>query len=144
MRWRKDNLQIFTLKKMLNVLRQLLFLEIVSVTKVKNKLFRCMCIKWYGGGRTNERNFCSVAQMFSCFQISSSYFLLSSCFSRFFFSVCFCLFYSSASLIPVLYCFLFCFHVIIFSCSLFIPVSSFLFTVLFYFLFSWFLDDSEP
>ena len=31
------NLQIFTFKK--NVLRQLLFLEIVSVTKIKNKLF---------------------------------------------------------------------------------------------------------
>ena len=28
-----------------NVLRQLLFLEIVSVTKVKNKLFRCIRIK---------------------------------------------------------------------------------------------------
>ena len=39
MRWKKDNLQIFTVKK--NVLRQLLFLEIVSVTKIKNKLFRC-------------------------------------------------------------------------------------------------------
>ncbi len=34
MRWKKDNLQIFTFKK--NVLRQLLFLEIVSVTKIKN------------------------------------------------------------------------------------------------------------
>ena len=33
----KDNLQTFTLKK--NVLRQMLFLEIVSVTKIKNKLF---------------------------------------------------------------------------------------------------------
>ena len=32
-----------------NVLRQLLFLEIVSVTKVKNKLFRCMCTKWWWG-----------------------------------------------------------------------------------------------
>ena len=32
--------KIFTFKK--NVLRQLLLLEIVSVTKVKNKLFRCM------------------------------------------------------------------------------------------------------
>ena len=41
MRWKKDNLQIFTLKK--NVLRQIFFLEIVSVTKIKNKLFRCMC-----------------------------------------------------------------------------------------------------
>jgi len=40
---KKDNLEIFTFKK--NVLRQLLFLEIVSVTKVKNKLFRYMCIK---------------------------------------------------------------------------------------------------
>ena len=36
---KKDNLQIFTFK---NVLRQLLFLEIVSVRKIKNKLFRCM------------------------------------------------------------------------------------------------------
>ena len=31
MRWKKDNLQIFTSKK--NLLRKLLFLEIVSVTK---------------------------------------------------------------------------------------------------------------
>ena len=44
MRWKKDNLQIFTFKK--NVLRQLLFIEIVSVTKIKNKLLGCMCIKW--------------------------------------------------------------------------------------------------
>ena len=36
MRWKKDNLQIFTVKK--NGLLQLLFLEIVSVTKNKNKL----------------------------------------------------------------------------------------------------------
>jgi len=42
----RNNLQIFTLKK--NVLRQLLFLEIVSVTKIK-KLFGCMCIKWLWG-----------------------------------------------------------------------------------------------
>ena len=42
MRWKKDNLQIFTLKK--NAVRQLLFLEI-SVTKIKNKLFKCMCVK---------------------------------------------------------------------------------------------------
>ena len=34
MRWKKDELRIFTFKK--NVLRQLLFLEIVSVTKIKN------------------------------------------------------------------------------------------------------------
>ena len=46
MRWKKDNLQIFTLK---NVLRQLLFLEIVSITKIKNKQFRCMFIKWWWG-----------------------------------------------------------------------------------------------
>ena len=32
--------KIFTFKK--NVLRQSLFLEIVSVTKIKNKLFRCI------------------------------------------------------------------------------------------------------
>ena len=32
MRWKKDNLQIFTFKK--NVLIQLLFLEIVSATKI--------------------------------------------------------------------------------------------------------------
>ena len=37
----KDNLQIFTFKE---CLRQLLFLEIVSVRKVKNKLIICMCI----------------------------------------------------------------------------------------------------
>jgi len=35
MRWKKDNLQIFNLKK--NVLRQLLFLEIVSVRKIKKQ-----------------------------------------------------------------------------------------------------------
>ena len=39
MRWKKDNLQ--------NVLRNLLFLEIVSVRKIKNKLFTCMCKKWW-------------------------------------------------------------------------------------------------
>ena len=39
----KDNLQIFPFKE---CLRQLLFLEIVSVRKVKNKLIICMCIKW--------------------------------------------------------------------------------------------------
>ena len=33
MRWKKDNLQIFTFKK--NVLRQLLFLEIVSSQRLK-------------------------------------------------------------------------------------------------------------
>ena len=32
-----------------NVLRKLLFLEIVSVMKIKNKLFRCMCKKWWWG-----------------------------------------------------------------------------------------------
>ena len=37
----KDNLQIFTFKE---CLRQLLFLEIVSVRKVKNKLIICLCI----------------------------------------------------------------------------------------------------
>ena len=42
----KDNLQIFTFKK---CLRQLLFLEIVSVRNVKNKLIICMCIKWWWG-----------------------------------------------------------------------------------------------
>ena len=41
MRWKKDSLQIFTLKK--NVLRQLLFLEVVSVTKIKkNDLDVCV------------------------------------------------------------------------------------------------------
>ena len=44
MRWKRDNLQIFTLKK--NLLRQLLFFEIVSVTKDKNQLFKCMCINY--------------------------------------------------------------------------------------------------
>jgi len=32
-----------------NVIRQLLFLEIVSVRKIKTKLFICMCIKWWWG-----------------------------------------------------------------------------------------------
>ena len=50
MKWKKDILQIFTFKK--DVLRQLLFLEIVSVTKIKNKLLRCMCIEYNGGGRS--------------------------------------------------------------------------------------------
>ena len=45
----KDNLQIFTFKE---CLRQLLFLEIVSVTKVKNKLIY-VCVKSGGGGRSN-------------------------------------------------------------------------------------------
>ena len=38
MRWKKDNLQIFTLTNVL-------FLEIFSVTKIKNKLFGCVCIE---------------------------------------------------------------------------------------------------
>ena len=38
----KKRISKYSLKK--NVLRQLLFLEIVTVTKIKNKLFRCMCI----------------------------------------------------------------------------------------------------
>ena len=38
--WINDNLQIFTFFK--NVLRQLLFLKIVSVIKIKNKLFICI------------------------------------------------------------------------------------------------------
>jgi len=42
MRWKKDNLQIFTLKK--NVLRQSLFLEIVSSQRLKTNC----------GGRFNE------------------------------------------------------------------------------------------
>ena len=42
MRWKKDNLQIFTFK---NVLRQLLFLEIVSVMKIKNKLYANLLVK---------------------------------------------------------------------------------------------------
>ena len=41
MRWKKDNLQLFTFK------RQLLFLEIVYARKIKNKLFICMCMKWW-------------------------------------------------------------------------------------------------
>ena len=32
-----------------NVLGQLLFLEIVSVRKITNKLFICLCIKWWRG-----------------------------------------------------------------------------------------------
>ena len=41
---KKDNLQIFTFKKCFKIL---LFLEIVSVTKIKNKLLRCMCKRWW-------------------------------------------------------------------------------------------------
>ena len=47
MRWKKDNLQIFTFLK--NVLRQLLFLEIVSSQRLKTN---CVDVS-LGGGRSN-------------------------------------------------------------------------------------------
>ena len=45
MRWKKDNLQIFAFKK--NVLRQLLFPEIVSSQRLKtNCVDVCLYIEW--------------------------------------------------------------------------------------------------
>ena len=41
---------IFKYSLFKNVLRQLLFLEIVSVRKIKNKLLICMVCVWRGGG----------------------------------------------------------------------------------------------